>query len=96
MEALSESLDISTVLDAAERYKQWLTQETSIQIDASTVRSVDAAGLQALTSLFTSANSQQINVQLIQPSQVLIDAINTMGLVDQVKWNCDFGEVKHD
>ena len=94
--SLPESLDISTVLDSATRYKQWLAQEDRIQIDATSVSRVDAAGLQVLASLFLSAKKHQINIQLVQPTQVLLEAITTLGLREQIEWNCDFGEECYD
>ncbi|MFD2017178.1 hypothetical protein ACFSJQ_19630 [Vibrio olivae] len=50
---LNETLDISTVLDSTEHYKQWLADSNqALNLDASDVSRVDAAGIQALASLF--------------------------------------------
>ena len=94
---LPESLDISTVLDSASDYKAWLTQDThQIQIDASHVNRLDAAGLQALLALFLSAKSNQIDIQLVKPTPLLIEGINTLGLRDQFEINSEVGEPQHD
>ena len=93
---LPETLDISTVLDSASHYKDWLAEDNQLNIDASQVTRVDAAGLQALASLFLSAKQHQIDIQLIQPTQVLVDAIGLLSLHDQIGWNCQLGEEKHD
>lgn len=93
---LPETLDISTVLDSASRYKEWLAEDNQLHIDASQVSRVDAAGLQALASLFLSAKKHQIEIQLIQPTQILVDAIGILSLDDQIGWNSELGEEKHD
>tara|TARA_Y100001956_G_scaffold82779_1_gene105551 strand:- start:3318 stop:3608 length:291 start_codon:yes stop_codon:yes gene_type:complete len=90
--SLSDSLDISTVLDSAADYQEWLGLNSQLLIDASKVVRVDAAGVQALTSLFLSAKNHSIDIQLTQPTEVLVEAIRTLGLKDQIKWNYDFGE----
>lgn len=94
--ALPESLEISTVLDSTSSYREWLSENTEIVIDASQVSRVDAAGVQALCSLFISANNHQIDIQLKHPSQILLEALGTLGLSEQIKWNEDCGESKHD
>lgn len=84
---LPESLDISTVLDSATQYKTWLAQTDKLSIDASQVVRADAAGLQALAALFLSAKSNQIEIQLVQPTPLLIEGISTLGLNDQFDMN---------
>lgn len=94
---LPTSLDISTVLDCATDYKAWLAQDANqIHIDASHVNRVDAAGLQALMSLFLSAKSHQIDIRLVKPTQILVEGINTLGLHEQFDFNCEVGEPQHD
>ncbi|KJY81827.1 anti-anti-sigma regulatory factor [Vibrio galatheae] len=90
--SLPESLDISTVLDSATQYKQWLANSDLLKIDASRVTRVDAAGIQALTSLFISAKSNQLDIQLIQPTPALLEGINTLGLSNQFDMNNEVGE----
>jgi anti-anti-sigma regulatory factor len=90
---LPESLDISTVLDSATQYKTWLTQDNQLNVDASHVSRVDSAGIQALASLFLSAKSNQIDIQLVQPTPSLIEGISTLGLDDQFDMNTEVGEL---
>ncbi|WCP69379.1 STAS domain-containing protein [Vibrio tubiashii] len=90
---LPESVDISTVLDSATQYKTWLGQDNQLSIDASHVSRVDAAGIQALASLFLSAKSNQIDIQLVQPTPSLIEAISTLGLDDQFDMSTEVGEL---
>ena len=90
---LPESVDISTVLDSATQYKTWLGQDNQLSIDASHVSRVDAAGIQALASLFLSAKSNQIDIQLVQPTPSLIEAISTLGLDDHFDMNTEVGEL---
>lgn len=89
---LPESLDISTVLDSASQYQTWLATNKPLNIDASQVGRVDAAGLQALTSLFLSAKSNEVDIQLMQPTQALLEGINTLGLNLQFDINTEAGE----
>ncbi|WP_295899093.1 STAS domain-containing protein [uncultured Vibrio sp.] len=77
---LGESLEISTVMDAKVQYSEWLKQSSSLRIDASQVSRVDAAGLQLLASLFISAKQLNLEVELSDPSSVLSEALNTLGL----------------
>lgn len=94
---LPESLDISTVLDSATQYKTWLGQDSNqIHIDASQVNRIDAAGLQALVAFFLTAKSNQIDIQLVKPTPLLIEGINTLGLDDQFDINSEVGEPQHD
>lgn len=80
---LPESLDITTVIDSASQYSEWLEQNDSLQIDASNVRRTDAAGVQLLTSLFFSATKNQIAIELVQAPPLLLDSITTLGLIEQ-------------
>ncbi|KLN63924.1 MULTISPECIES: STAS domain-containing protein [Vibrio] len=89
---LPESLDISTVLDSASQYKSWLAQHEQLKIDASHVGRVDAAGIQALASLFHSARSNQITIQLVRPTPSLVEGIITLGLDGQFDINTEVGE----
>ncbi|MCC2521423.1 STAS domain-containing protein [Vibrio coralliilyticus] len=79
---LPESLDISTVLDTATHYQEWFANHDSIQLNASSVARVDAAGVQLLSSLFISAKKNQREIQLLKPSDVLLEGIDTLGLQD--------------
>lgn len=81
---LPESLDISTVLDSTNLYQRWLTNDGSLAIDASNVKRVDAAGLQALTALFLSAKSNQVTIHLLHPTELLVESIKTLGLINQL------------
>lgn len=84
---LPESLDISTVLDTTVEYRSWLVQQTSLHIDGSHVHRVDAAGLQALAALFLSAKNNQINIQLMNPTQPVIDGATILGLAETFDLN---------
>nr|WP_100751716.1 STAS domain-containing protein [Vibrio salilacus] len=81
---LPENLDISTVLDSTNLYQHWLTSDGSLAIDASNVKRVDAAGLQALTALFASAKSNQVTIRLLHPTELLVESITTLGLNNQL------------
>jgi len=89
---LPESLDISTVLDSTTQYQAWLAQADQLHIDASEVVRVDAAGIQALTALFLSAKSNQIEIQLINPTNSLLEGISTLGLQEQFDKSDSIGE----
>ncbi|MGD8110391.1 STAS domain-containing protein [Vibrio sp. TRT 17S01] len=90
---LADSLDISTVIDSSNQYKEWLSKDTSLVIDAADVARTDAAGIQALTSLFLTAKSNQIDIQLSQPTELLLEGINTLGLQDVFNLTPDVGEL---
>ncbi|MFB9135526.1 STAS domain-containing protein [Vibrio sp. AK197] len=78
---LNETLDISTVLDSTEHYKQWLADSNqALNLDASDVSRVDAAGIQALASLFLTAEKNQQKVTLNNSPKVLTDGITILGL----------------
>lgn len=79
---LEECLDISTVMDSTSTYKTWLNQPTPILIDASKVARVDAAGIQALASLFSTARSADTNIQLTNATDILLEGIYILGLSD--------------
>ncbi|NOH60524.1 STAS domain-containing protein [Vibrio sp. RE88] len=79
---LPESLDISTVLDTTTHYQEWFANQDSIQLSANSVVRVDAAGIQLLSSLFISAKKNQRDIQLLKPSEVLVEGITTLGLQD--------------
>ncbi|CAM3166554.1 MULTISPECIES: STAS domain-containing protein [Vibrio] len=79
---LPESLDISTVLDTTTQYQEWLANQDTIHLDATAVVRVDAAGIQLLSSLFISAKKNQREIQLLKPSEVLLEGIETLGLQD--------------
>ncbi|MGF1752661.1 STAS domain-containing protein [Vibrio makurazakiensis] len=80
---LEESIEISTVLNSKDKYLEWLKQDTPISIDASHVVRVDTAGLQALASLFRSANRAGLVISMKNPSSVLTDAIELLNLEQQ-------------
>ncbi len=77
---LDGALEIGMVLQAKAQYVDWLESEDSLEIDGSEVCRIDAAGLQALASLFLSAREASKTIQLIQPSETLNDAIETLDL----------------
>ena len=80
---LDESLEISTVLSAKDKYLEWLKQDSPISIDASQVVRVDTAGLQTLASLFVSAKHAGLDINLVNSSSVLTDAITLLNLENQ-------------
>jgi len=84
---LPENLDISTVLDSTNLYKTWLSEDCALILDASNVKKVDAAGIQALTSLFLTAKANQTDIQLLRPTELLIEGINTLGLTEILEIN---------
>lgn len=51
-----------------------------IKIDASHVEAIDITGLQILASAFKTAKSQNTRLDLIAPSQPLLDALARAGL----------------
>ncbi|WCE31367.1 STAS domain-containing protein [Vibrio sp. SCSIO 43137] len=77
---LPEILDISTVNDAKPQYIAWLESSSPLQVDATNVSRIDAAGLQLLASLFTSARHQKIDIQLINATEKLQEAVSILGL----------------
>ncbi|WP_070968795.1 STAS domain-containing protein [Vibrio sonorensis] len=93
---LSETLDISTVLDASTLYQQWLSHNEALTVDASQVSRVDAAGIQVLTSLFLTAKRNQINAELHNPSPTLVDGIEVLGLCPVFNLKTDSGEIGDD
>ncbi|MCG9596379.1 STAS domain-containing protein [Vibrio sp. Isolate25] len=84
---LPESLDISTVLDATTQYQEWLATHEAIHLGADKVARVDAAGIQLLSSLFISAKKNQRTIQLLKPSDVLLEGIETLGLQEVFELN---------
>ncbi|USD43369.1 STAS domain-containing protein [Vibrio sp. SCSIO 43135] len=77
---LGESLEISTVMDAKVQYEEWLKQPSPLNIDASQVGRVDAAGLQLLASLFVSARNTNLDITLNSASDVLQEGIGLLAL----------------
>ncbi|WP_087022048.1 STAS domain-containing protein [Thaumasiovibrio subtropicus] len=77
---LDSALEIGTVLQAKAKYSEWLANGDSIEVVGSEVSRIDAAGLQALASLFVSAREGSKTIKLVQPSQTLNDAIETLKL----------------
>ncbi|NVD08632.1 STAS domain-containing protein [Vibrio sp. JPW-9-11-11] len=84
---LPENLDISTVLDSTNLYKNWLSEDSVLLLDASNVKRVDAAGIQALTSLFLTAKLNQTDIQLLRPTELLLDSFKILGLTEQLEIN---------
>ncbi len=76
---LGECLDIHSVNEAKENYLRWLDESPPLLIDASYVNKVDAAGLQALASLFISASQSGTSIQLENPPSELLTAIRVLG-----------------
>lgn len=73
-------LDISVV---AQWWQQALTALKSgdpISIKAEDIQRVDAAGIQAILSLFKSAKQRDISIQIHNPSPALYEAAKLTGL----------------
>jgi len=79
---LEESLEISNVLNSNKEYQQWLDSQELLIIDASSVSRIDAAGLQALASLFLSAKQAHIEIRLINVPELLTNGIELLGLAN--------------
>lgn len=77
---LSECLDISTVMDSTSTYSEWLKQSTPIMVDASKVMRVDTAGIQALASMFKTAQGTDVDVKLLNATDTLQEGIAILGL----------------
>ncbi|BCL71685.1 putative Sulphate transporter/antisigma-factor antagonist STAS [Vibrio nigripulchritudo MADA3029] len=77
---LEESLEIGNVLNIKNEYQQWLDTNEELVIDASSVVRVDAAGLQALASLFFSAKQANTEIKLINASDEFQESIKLLDL----------------
>ncbi|WP_104400857.1 STAS domain-containing protein [Vibrio penaeicida] len=77
---LEESLEIGNVLNIKNEYQQWLDSNEELIIDASSVVRVDAAGLQALASLFFSAKQANTDIQLVNVPDDLQESIKLLDL----------------
>ncbi|BDU39092.1 STAS domain-containing protein [Vibrio nigripulchritudo] len=77
---LEESLEIGNVLNIKNEYQQWLDTNEELMIDASSVVRVDAAGLQALASLFFSAKQANTEIKLINASDEFQESIKLLDL----------------
>ncbi|SON52243.1 lipid asymmetry maintenance protein MlaB [Vibrio tapetis] len=79
---LDESLEISNVLNSKIEYQQWLDNHELLIIDASSVSRIDAAGLQALASLFLTAKQTHTEIRLINVADKLSDGIELLALTN--------------
>lgn len=77
--ALEESLEISTVLNTKNQYVDWMAQHQSLQIDASQVVRIDAAGIQLLASMFITARKSNVDIHLVEVPTVLSEGIRLLG-----------------
>ncbi|WP_047042462.1 STAS domain-containing protein [Vibrio mexicanus] len=83
---LNENLDISTVLEATNQYKNWVSEASeTLLVDGSQVSKIDAAGIQALASLFNSAQNSNVNIELANATPTLEEAIRVLGLQRLIK-----------
>lgn len=83
---LNENLDISTVLEATNQYKNWVSEASqALLVDGSQVGKADAAGIQALASLFNSAQNSNVNIELVNATPTLEEAIRVLGLIRLIK-----------
>ncbi len=83
---LNENLDISTVLEATNQYKNWVSEASqALLVDGSQVGKTDAAGIQALASLFNSAQNSNVNIELVNATPTLEEAIRVLGLQRLIK-----------
>ncbi len=83
---LPEELTIYTVSELHPQWSAWLADAASadddapVCIDAAAVDQIDGAGLQLLVSLSNSLAARQRTLQLVDASQLLINACQTLGL----------------
>lgn len=77
---LGECLDISTINTWHPVFIQWLESPSPISIDAAKVTRIDTAGMQALASLFLSAQRAGKTIILSNLSDVLKDGIQLLDL----------------
>jgi anti-anti-sigma regulatory factor len=77
---LEESLEIGNVLNIKNEYQQWLDTNEELVIDASSIVRVDAAGLQALASLFFSTKQANTEIKFINASNEFQESIKLLDL----------------
>nr|WP_086940326.1 STAS domain-containing protein [Thaumasiovibrio occultus] len=77
---LTRRLEISGVYQETARYAEWLQKNDELEIDASLVERVDAAGIQALTTLFVNAKEAGKRVFFCALSPKLDEAIRILEL----------------
>lgn len=83
---LPAELTIYTVGELHPQWCAWLAEagqaaaDTPVCLDAAAVDQIDGAGLQLLVSLANSLSARQRTLQLVDASQLLVNACETMGL----------------
>ncbi len=83
---LPAELTIYTVGELHPQWCAWLAEaggaddDTPVCLDAAAVDQIDGAGLQLLVSLANSLAARQRTLQLVDASQLLVNACETMGL----------------
>lgn len=82
---LGESLTIKDVGRLQDELKQALASSKGIALQAASVESVDAAGLQLLDALMQEARTRRVDVQWRDPSGVLVRGARTLGLADKLQ-----------
>lgn len=82
---LPESLDIEAATDLQKALIDALGDDQPLQLDASEVRHVDAAGLQLLLAAQRDFRKRQLDLNLLQPTAMLQQSIRAAGLETQFK-----------
>lgn len=78
---LDSSLTIQSVLDLHGRLKKVLSTHDQIEIDASSVSSIDTTTLQLLVSMKRTSVKLQKNVTIINPSPRFVESAKLLGLL---------------
>ncbi|MCG7497933.1 STAS domain-containing protein [Vibrio sp. Of7-15] len=77
---LTESIDITQVLEIRKRYSDSIANTKNIMLDGSKVQKTDAAGLQLLLSLFVTCQKKGIEIRWQSISDELVLAATVLGL----------------
>ncbi len=77
---LEGSLDLHHAADAAQRFREWLNREGSLELDGSGLTAIDGCGLQLLLAVFGTAREQHREIVWSAPSESLSEAADLMGL----------------
>jgi anti-anti-sigma factor len=79
--SLDESVDISRVGLLYDKLNSLMKGDASITLDLSNISHIDCAGLQLIYAFTQDAKNQGIEIIFDHPSDALITAANTIGLV---------------
>jgi anti-anti-sigma regulatory factor len=79
---LQEREKLERVSELQELFLQALEKDEDIKIDASAVKTIDAAALQLLVLFFDKAVKQGLEIAVIEPSDSFKEAVRLLGLND--------------